>query len=109
MDLKGYYRKIREIEASIEEEFPVVKSLATEDGGKAGRLSEVTRAVAARMVNDGIAELAAEDEVGEFRRRAEEARKQEEQRRRAAEIQFTILSEADLRTLQGAARKGRKD
>jgi hypothetical protein len=109
MDLKAYYRKTREIENSIEEEFPVVRSIATEDGGNAGRLTEVTRAIAARMVNDGIAELAGADEVSEFRKQAEEARQQEEQRRRAAEIQFTILSEADLRTLQGAARKGRKD
>jgi len=109
MDLKSYYRKVREIEASIEGAFPVIKSLATEDGGNAGQLTEVTRAIAARMVNDGIAELASAEEVGDFRRRNDEALKQEEQRRRAAEIQFTILSEADLRTLQGAARKGRKD
>lgn len=109
MDLRAYYRKVREIESSIHEEFPVIKSLATEDGGNAGRLTEVTRAIAARMIHDEIAELAAADEVREFRKRAEEARKQEEQRRRAAEIQFTILSEADLRTLQGDARKGRKD
>lgn len=109
MDLRAYYRKVRGIEASIEEEFPVIKSLATEDGGKAGQLTEVTRAIAARMINDEFAELAAADEVREYRKRAEEARKQEEQRRRAAEIQFTILSEADLQTLQGAARKGRKD
>jgi hypothetical protein len=109
MDLRAYYRTMREIEASIEAEFPVIKSLATEDGGNAGQLTEVTRAIAARMVNDGIAELAGAEEVQEYRKRAEEARKQEEQRRRAAEIQFTILSEADLRTLQGAVRKGRKD
>jgi hypothetical protein len=104
MDLRAYYRKMREIEASIAEEFPVIKSVATEDGGNAGQLAEVTRAIAARMVNDGIAELASVDEVREFRRRAEEARAREEQRRRAAEIQFAILSEADFRTLQGAAR-----
>jgi hypothetical protein len=109
MDLKGYYRKVREIEASIEEEFPVIKSLLTEDGGNAGQLTEVTRAIAARMIHDGSAVMASADEVQEFRRSTEEARQQEEQRRRAAEIQFTILSEADLRTLQGGARKGRKD
>jgi hypothetical protein len=109
MDLKAYYRKVREIEASIEEEFPVVKSLATEDGGKAGRLAEVTRAIAARMIFDGIAESASAEEIRDFRMVAEEARKNEDQRRRSAEIQFTILSEADLRSLQGASRKSRKD
>ena len=109
MDLKAYYRKVREIEASIEEEFPVIKSLATEDGGNAGQLTEVTRAIAARMIYEAIAEIAPADEVRDYRKCAEEARKNEEQRRRSAEIQFTILSEADLRALQGASRKGRKD
>jgi hypothetical protein len=109
MDLRAYYRKIRGVEASIEVEFPVIRSLATDDGGNAGQLTEVSRAIAARMITDGIAELATAEEAREFRTRAEEARAQEEQRRRAAEIQFTILSEADLRTLQGAAKKGRKE
>jgi hypothetical protein len=109
MDLKGYYRKIKAIAASLEEEFPVIRSLATEDGGRAGHLTETPRAVAARMIADGIAEAASAEETQEFRARAEEARQTEAQRQRAAEIQFTILSEADLRSLQGAARKGRKD
>lgn len=109
MDLKAYYRRIREMEAAIEEEFPVVKSHATEDGGNAGKLTEVPRAVAARMITDGIAELASVEEVSEFRQRADAAHRKEEERRRAAEIQFTILSESDLRTLKGAGRKGRKE
>ncbi|HSH14405.1 MAG TPA: hypothetical protein VLD18_00125, partial [Verrucomicrobiae bacterium] len=67
MDLKGYYRKIREAEARLGEEFPILRSLATEEGGKAGRLVEVTRAVAARMIVDGIAEVAGTDEATEFR------------------------------------------
>jgi hypothetical protein len=109
MDLKAYYRKVREIEASIDAEFPVIKSIATEDGGQAGQLTEVTPAIAARMIHDGIAEVATAEEAAAFRKRAEEARTEEEQRCRAAEVQFTILSEADLRALQGATRKGRKE
>ena len=109
MDLKAYYRKVRGVEASIEEEFPVIRSLATEEGGIAGRLTEVPRAVAAQMINDGKAVLAADEEAHEFRRSVEEARKRELQRARAAEIQFTILSEADLRTLQGASRRSAKE
>jgi hypothetical protein len=109
MDLKAYYRKIKGVADSIEEEFPIVRSLAREDGGKAGRLVEVSRALAARMVADGVAELAGAEESTSFRAQVEQARMKEEQRRRAAEIQFTILSEADLRALQGAARRGRKE
>ena len=35
MDLKAYYKKIRDVEAAIDEEFPIVKSLAQEVGGPA--------------------------------------------------------------------------
>ena len=109
MDLRGYYRRIRELESSIEDEFPVVRSLATDDGGKAGQLTEVPRAVAARMINDGAAELVDAQEAKEFRLRAAEAHQREEKRRRAEQIQFTILSEADLRSVQGEKRGSRKD
>ena len=104
MDLRGYYRKIREAEASIPENFPIVKSIATEGDGHGGRLTEVSRAVAARMLTDGVAELASSEEAGEFRKQAEEAREAEKQRRQASQIQFTILSEADLQSLQRSSR-----
>jgi hypothetical protein len=109
MDLKGYYRRIRELESSIEDEFPVVRSLATDDGGKAGQLTEVPRAVAAQMVNDGSAELADTQEAQQFRLRVAEAHQREERRRRAEQIQFTILSEADLRSVQAERRGSRKE
>jgi hypothetical protein len=109
MDLKNYYRKIRELEATIEDEFPVVKSLATEAGGKRGRLTETTRSVAARMVVDGVAELASPDETAEFRRLAEEIRRREEERRRGEQVQFHVLSESDLKALLKAGPKGRRE
>ena len=37
MDLQVYYQKIREMEGKIAEEFPLVVSVDTQDGGKAGR------------------------------------------------------------------------
>ena len=100
MDLKAYYRKMRNIEKELSEAFVVVKSLATPDGGVAGRLTEVAREVAARMLADGIAELATKEEVAAFRQQLAEARKREEQKRVSAQIQFTVLSEPDLRALQ---------
>ena len=89
MDLRAYYRKIREAEAVIGEEFPVVRSLATEEGGKDGHLTEVPRATAARMLTDGIVELAKPEETRAFRVRIKEARKREEERQKAA---FSSLS-----------------
>jgi hypothetical protein len=109
MDLKAYYRKIREVEATIEEEFPLVKSVATEEGGPEGRLTEVPRAVAARMITDGSAVLADADEAKKFRAHVETARKAEEERRQAEKIQFTILSESNFRSLQRSTRGGRKE
>ena len=109
MDLKNYYRKIRDLEAEIEDEFPVVKSLPTEAGGKGGKLTETTRAVAARMVVDGVAELASLQEAAEFRRVAEETRQREEERRRGEQVQFHVLSEGDLRALLKAGPKGRRE
>ena len=109
MDLRAYYRKIREAEAMIGEEFPVVRSLATEEGGKDGHLTEVPRATAARMLTDGIAEVATPEETRAFRAQIKEARKREEERQKASRIQFTVLSEADVRTLQRSGRGTRKE
>ena len=109
MDLRAYYRKIREAEATIDEEFPVVRSLATEEGGKDGHLTEVSRATAARMLTDGMVELATSEETRAFRARIKEARKLEQERQRASQIQFTVLSETDVRTLQRSGRATRKE
>jgi hypothetical protein len=109
MDLRAYYRKLREMEASITEDFPVVKSLATEEGGRAGRLTEVPRVVAARMLIEGSAELATAEESRDFRVAVKLALEAEEQRRQASQIQFTILSEADLQSLQRAPRASGKN
>ena len=47
MDLRAYYRKLREVEASISEEHVVLVSLATPEGGKPGVRTEAPRAIAA--------------------------------------------------------------
>ncbi len=107
MDLKKYYRKIRDLEAVIEDDFPVVKSLATEAGGLGGKLTEATKSVAARMIVDGVAELASDAEATEFRRLAEEAKRREAERRRSEQVQFHVLSESDLKAMLKGGQKGR--
>jgi hypothetical protein len=66
MDLRGYYQKIREIEAKIDGVFAVIVSLESADGGKAGTQTEVTRALAAKMVAEGQARLATPAEKRAF-------------------------------------------
>ncbi|MFN3324140.1 MAG: hypothetical protein ACK5AZ_11640 [Bryobacteraceae bacterium] len=73
MDTKAYYRKIKEIEDSIEHENVVVVSEATPDGGKAGVRTEVPRKIAARIVVEGRARLASDEETEEFRTETSEA------------------------------------
>lgn len=109
MDLRAYYRKLREMEASMTEDFPIVKSLATEEGGMGGRLTEVPRVVAARLLVEGGAELATVEETRDFRAAVKQAQEAEEQRRQASQIQFTILSEADLQSLQRSPRASGKN
>jgi hypothetical protein len=62
MDLRQFYRKIRGVEASIPEPYPLVTSLGTADGGKEGLVAEVPRFNAARMIVEGKARLATDDE-----------------------------------------------
>lgn len=110
MDLRVYYRKLRGIAEELEAEFVVVKSIATGDGGVAGRLTETSRTVAARLLLEGVAELASKAEAAAFRQRAADERKAEEQRRAAsAQVQFTVLTETDLRRLQNQGKGGSQE
>lgn len=105
MNLKQYYQKVRETEAEIAETFPIVVSKDTEDGGKAGRYAEVTRAVAAKMITENRARLAAPDEEKAYRDAQAEARRTAEQAAEAAKVQFTVVSTSEMAKLTG----GKKD
>jgi len=104
MDLKVFYRRLREIEASIPEAHAVVVSKETPDGGREGVRTEVPRAVAARMAAEGKARLATAEEAAEFRGQVAEAKRAAEQLAMAGRVQFTVLSEAELRALKSTPR-----
>jgi hypothetical protein len=57
MDLREYYKRVREQEEKIVEPFVTVVSVKTTDGGRRGRKTVVPRAVAARLIVDGKVEL----------------------------------------------------
>lgn len=59
MDLRGYYEKIRAVEAEIRERDAVIVC--------GGKMSEAPRAVAARLIAEGKAELASEEMAAKFR------------------------------------------
>jgi len=108
MDLQIYYQKIREVEARIADEFPIVVSKETADGGKEGRKTEVPRRLAAKLVVEGLARFAEPEEVKAYRATMAEAKRAAEQLAQAAKLQLTVLSTAELDRLKGHAR-GAKD
>jgi hypothetical protein len=72
MDLRTYFRKIREIEASISEDCPIVVSLETADGGRAGVLNEVSRTNAAALIFAGRAVLASAEQAEDYRKNCQD-------------------------------------
>jgi hypothetical protein len=91
MDLTVYYQKIRDEQTKITDEFPVVVSLETQDGGKAGVRTEVPRAVAARMFVDGLARPATATEAKTFRDAKAEAKRQADEAEAASKVEFNIV------------------
>jgi hypothetical protein len=108
MDLQLYYQKIRDAEARIAEEFPIVVSNETPDGGKGGAKAEVPRRIAAKLIVEGLARLASAEESKTFRDWMSEAKRVADQMEQAAKVQLTVLSTAELTRLKGQAR-GSKD
>jgi len=101
MDLQLYYRKIRDCVATIKEDFPVVISRETPDGGKAGILIEVPSRLAAKMIVDGAALLASPKDAMAFREKQAVAKRLADQEAAAARVQFTLVSADDLERLKG--------
>ncbi len=91
MDLTIYYQKVRAERERIEEPFPVVMSLETQDGGRAGVPTEVPKAVAAQMIVDGRARQASSEEAKAFRKANAEAKARVDAAAEAAKVQFTVV------------------
>jgi hypothetical protein len=102
MDLRLYYQKIRDAEAKIEDEFPVVLSRETGDGGKEGTLTEVPRRIAAKMVVEGMAHVASQAQKQAFLYAQAEAKRVLDQLAQAAQVHVTVLSSSDMDKLKNA-------
>jgi hypothetical protein len=103
MDLRLYYKKVRDVSAKLTDGFPVVVSLETPDGGKSGVLTEVSRPLAAKMMVDGTARLASAEEAGAFREMHAAAKRIAEQEAQASKVQLAVLSVDDLKALRGGS------
>ncbi|MBI3209245.1 MAG: hypothetical protein HYZ37_10150 [Candidatus Solibacter usitatus] len=98
MDLRDYYRQIRETHDSLTGEFVVLISNKTADGGKAGVATEVSRAVAARVLVEGRARVATKEEAASYAQDKEEsyARAQPAE----PKVQVMVVAEEQLRQMR---------
>jgi hypothetical protein len=97
MDVRQFYRKIREVRATIPDEFVFITSAETSDGGRSGVINEVTRENAARLLVEGKAVLASPDEIAVFQSTIAEAQKRLEKAEISKRIQVAIISDHEDR------------
>lgn len=97
MDLRSYYKKVRDAEATLTGDNAVMVSLATSEGGIEGVRTEAPRGVAARLIAEGRARLATEDEAVEFRDGLKAARTRYEQDEAARRVQVVVLPAPDAK------------
>lgn len=91
MDVRAYYKKVRDAEATVKGKEAVLVSLATPEGGKAGVRTEAPRAIAAKLIAEGRARLATKAEAEAFRQGQREAREKHEQQEAARRVQVVVL------------------
>jgi hypothetical protein len=91
VDLRSYYKKVREAEATLTGNEAVLVSLATSEGGKEGVHTEAPTAIAARLIAEGRARIATEGEAAEFRRGLAAGREQYEQDEAARRVQIVMV------------------
>jgi len=92
MDVRQYYRKLREVEAGIKEPCVRVTSLETSDGGKPGIVSEVSREQAAKLIIEGRVTLSTDGEEKAFFGKQTADKKAFEKADMARRLQVTIVS-----------------
>ncbi len=93
MDLRRYYQELRQKEAEIEGKDIYVASLETADGGRAGVITQVPKAIGCRLIVEGRARLATKEEAEKYEQ--EEQRKREEfaSQEFARKIQVQVVAE----------------
>jgi hypothetical protein len=91
MDLRSYYKKVREADSTLRGNDVVLVSLATSEGGREGVLTEAPRGVAAKLIAEGRARVATEAEAGGFREELRTARDQYEQDEAARRVQLVMV------------------
>ncbi len=109
MDLRAYYKKVREAEAALTGEHVVMVSLATSEGGKDGVRTEAPRSIAAKFIAEGRARAATPEEAEEFREAMRAARMKCEQEEAARRVQVMVIPAHELGRHDGRAEVIKRD
>jgi hypothetical protein len=91
MDLRSYYKKVREADSTLKGNDIVLVSLATSEGGKEGVLTEAPRVVAAKLIAEQRARVATDAEAEVFRQGLRTARDQYEEEEAARRVQIVMV------------------
>ncbi len=105
MDLKAYFKKIKDTESSIDEPYLLIVSLETPDGGKPGTVVEVSRQEAAKALVEGRAVRANEEQTEVYYKQQAERKKSAEKAELSRRLQIAIISDSELRTSATAQEK----
>jgi len=100
MNIRAYFQKVRDVEASIPGDVVRVVSIAGDDGSIGGVITEVTRATAAKLIVDQKSRLATSEEVESLLAIHEEARRRIREENAAQRVQVTILTESQAESLR---------
>lgn len=97
MNVKVYYQKLHSVEESIPGPHAVLVSLETPDGGRAGVMTEAPRRVAARLIVEGKARIASEEEAKAFQAEAAEVQRRAEEALMAERARLAAAVESAVR------------
>ena len=104
MDLRAFYRRIRQLESEIAGSHAAIVSNETPDGGVAGQISEVAKEVAARMIVEGKARLATAAEAAEHRAGLERGMEVIRRAEALSRIPARLLTDGDIDAIRSAVK-----
>ncbi|HVT95402.1 MAG TPA: hypothetical protein VHD76_21300 [Bryobacteraceae bacterium] len=91
MDLRVFFQKVKEVESAIPEDPTVVVSEETPDGGRAGARTEVSRALAARLLVEGRARLATAEETAGYKAAQDAFRQKAAEQALAGKVMISVV------------------
>jgi hypothetical protein len=104
MDLQLHYGKMRQEQEKMTDDFPVIASNETADGGRANVFIEVTKRIAARFIALGLARLANGEEKQIFHDAKLEARQIAIDAIEKATFSATLLATRSIERIQAGSK-----